>query len=145
MHIAARQTARTRAILASFTLIAGLAAGAASALADEPGGVTKIPPPKGGEQVYTQICQSCHMADGKGGAGAATIPALAGDPRLAVAALPIITVAKGRGAMPWFDDMLTPTQIADVVVYVRTHFGNAYPAPVTAADVTRIAGPKTSP
>jgi mono/diheme cytochrome c family protein len=84
------------------------------------------------------------MADGKGAAGAGTIPALADNPRLAVAAYPITMVAKGRGVMPWFDDILTPTQIADVVVYVRTHFGNDYKAPVTAAEVTKIAGPKTS-
>jgi mono/diheme cytochrome c family protein len=137
-------TAFRRLVLPALAGIAALAAGAAPALADEPGGVVKTPPPAGGQQVYTQICQSCHMADGKGATGAGTIPALANNPRLAVAAYPITMVAKGRGVMPWFDDILTPTQIADVVVYVRTHFGNDYKAPVTAAEVTRIAGPKTS-
>jgi mono/diheme cytochrome c family protein len=138
MHIAPRR------VFVAPVLLAVLALGAAPARADEPGGVVKTPPPVGGQQVYTQICQSCHMADGKGATGAATIPALANNPRLAVAAYPITMVAKGRGAMPWFDDILTPTQIADVVAYVRTHFGNDYRGPVTAAEVTRIAGPKTS-
>jgi mono/diheme cytochrome c family protein len=32
-------------------------------------------------------------------------------------------------------DMMTDAQVADVVTYVRTHFGNAYPGAVLAADV----------
>jgi mono/diheme cytochrome c family protein len=118
--------------------------GAVPALADEVSWTTKTPPPVTGVQVYSQVCQACHMADGKGGTGAATIPALAGNPRLSVAAYPITMVLKGRGAMPWFDDMLTPAQIAAVVGYVRTHFGNAYAKPVTEADVAKLAGPKTA-
>jgi mono/diheme cytochrome c family protein len=53
-------------------------------------------------------------------------------------------VLYGRGAMPWFSEMLTPVQIANVVAYVRTHFGNNYPEPVTETDVTLIAGAKAS-
>ncbi len=131
--------------LAPALIAAALTIAAGPSLADEPGGVVKTPPPVGGEQVYQQVCQACHMPDGRGASGAATIPALANNPRLATAAYPITLVAKGRGVMPWFDDILTPTQIADVVGYVRTHFGNAYAKPVTAAEVARIAGPKTSP
>jgi mono/diheme cytochrome c family protein len=117
-----------------------------AAWADEPGSVTTLhKPPVTGEEVYQQICQSCHMANGMGGKGAATIPALAGNPHLANADYIIITVAKGRGAMPWFDDILAPTQIADVATYVRTHFGNNYPKPVTEAEVKAVAGAKTSP
>jgi mono/diheme cytochrome c family protein len=107
---------------------------------DAPGGVSKAAPPKSGEQVYRQVCQACHMADAKGGVGAATIPALASDPRLAVPAYPIIMVVKGRGAMPGLTDLLAPTQIAEVVGYIRTHFGNNYTTPVTAADVARATG-----
>ena len=33
-----------------------------------------------GEQVYMQICQGCHMPDGRGAQGAGYYPALAGDP-----------------------------------------------------------------
>jgi mono/diheme cytochrome c family protein len=119
-----------------------LAAVAAPAAADEPGGLVQSGPPVTGEQVYTQICQSCHMANAKGGQGAAIIPALAGDPRLAVAAYPIAMVVNGRGAMPGFTDTLSPTQIANVVGYVRTHFGNAYPKPVTPQEVVKIEGAK---
>jgi mono/diheme cytochrome c family protein len=119
-----------------------LAAIASPGLADEPGGSSKTQAPVTGEQVYTQVCQACHMANAKGGQGAAVIPALAGNPRLAVAAYPISMVVNGRGAMPGFTDILNPSQIANVVGYVRTHFGNAYPKPVTAQEVAKIEGAK---
>jgi mono/diheme cytochrome c family protein len=119
-----------------------LAAIAAPAVADEPGGVTKTEAPVTGEQVYTQVCQACPMANAKGGQGAAIIPALAGNPRLAVAAYPMAMVVNGRGAMPGFTDILNPTQIANVVGYVRTHFGNAYAKPVTAQEVAKIEAAK---
>jgi mono/diheme cytochrome c family protein len=119
-----------------------LAALASSALADEPGGgATKPKVPVTGEEVYVQVCQSCHMADGKGATGAATIPALANNPRLKIAAYPITLVEKGKGAMPWFSDTLSPAQVANVVGYIRTHFGNAYDKPVTEADVPHVAAP----
>lgn len=116
--------------------------GAAPVFADEPGpGGTKAAMPVTGEQVYRTVCQACHMADGKGGSGAARIPALAANPRLAAAAYPIVLIARGRGAMPWFTDTLSPAQTANVVTYIRTHFGNNYPAVVTPADVAKFWGP----
>lgn len=115
---------------------------AAPAMADEPGpGGTRPFVPVTGEQVYRTVCQACHMADGSGGAGAGTIPALAGNPRLAASAYPIILVTQGKGAMPGFGDLLRPTQIAGVITYVRTHFGNKYPEPVTEADIARFSPP----
>jgi mono/diheme cytochrome c family protein len=92
-----------------------------------------------GRQVYEQICQSCHMADAKGGGGAgAGIPALASNPRLASKDYTATLIYHGRGGMPWFNEMLTEQQIAAVSTYVREHF-NDYPEPVTVADVRRIA------
>ena len=93
-----------------------------------------------GQEVFAQVCQACHMADGKGGSGAATVPALAKNPHLADAGYPITMVVQGRGAMPFLTDILSPKQIANVVGYVRTHFGNNYPGPVTPADVERVEG-----
>ncbi|QJU56800.1 cytochrome c [Sphingomonas sp. AP4-R1] len=119
---------------------------ARAAHADEPGpGGTKAPVPVTGEQVYKTVCQSCHMADGKGAEGAGRMPALAGNPRLAAAAYPIVTVARGRGAMPGFVGTLSPAQAANVVGYIRTHFGNAYAAPVTEAEVTKLYGTPPTP
>jgi mono/diheme cytochrome c family protein len=88
-----------------------------------------------GEQLFTHICQGCHMPDAKGAQGAGRYPALASNPKLASAAYPAVMVIQGRGAMPPFGRQLTDQQIADVVNYVRTHFGNAYPDSLKAADV----------
>jgi len=101
---------------------------------------TKTPPPATGAQVYTQVCQACHMADAKGGSGAAIIPALAKNPRLAEPGYPVGMVLQGRGAMPALGDLLDPAQIASVVTYIRTHFGNNYRKPVTEAEVKLMAG-----
>jgi mono/diheme cytochrome c family protein len=125
-----------------------LALSAAPALAQAPtsGGDTagsatnKTAPPVTGEQVYQQVCQACHMADAKGGTGAGMIPALAKNPKLAEAGYPIGMVLQGRGAMPSLTDLLSPAQIAGVVTYVRTHFGNNYRKPVTEADVKLMMG-----
>ena len=85
------------------------------------------------------------MADGKGGVGAGSVPALASNPKLKIPAYPIMMVLKGRGAMPWFSDTLSPAQTAAVITYIRTHMGNDYAQPVTEADVTRMAGPPVTP
>ena len=120
-------------------LLAVAAIAGRSAHADEPGpGGTRVPVPVTGEQVYTSVFQSCHMADAKGATGAATIPALAGNPALAAPEYPIMMIATGRGAMPSLTDTLGPAQIAAVVTYIRTHFGNHYAKPVTEADAKTI-------
>ena len=111
---------------------------------DSGGGVVRVAKPVTGQQVYEAVCQACHMADARGGAGAATIPALAANPRLAGAAYPITLVVKGQGAMPSLAGNLDDDQIAAVVTYVRTSFGNHYAKPVTAADVAKIPHPAKS-
>jgi mono/diheme cytochrome c family protein len=68
------------------------------------------------------------------------IPALAKNPKLAEAGYPIGMVLQGRGAMPALTDLLSPAQIAGVVSYVRTHFGNNYRKPVTEAEVKLMMG-----
>ena len=82
------------------------------------------------------------MHDGKGATGAATIPALAANPKLGTAAYPILIVLEGKGVMPGFTEYLKPAQIAQVITYVRTSFGNSYAKPVTEADVEAIAAGK---
>jgi mono/diheme cytochrome c family protein len=92
-----------------------------------------------GEQTYREICQACHMANAEGGTGAGTVPALASNAHLADADFTLSRVLRGQGGMPAFADMLTPEQVVGVVGYIRTHFGNDYAGPVTAADVKRLA------
>ncbi|WP_221792985.1 c-type cytochrome [Aquisediminimonas sediminicola] len=108
------------------------------ALAVGPG--FKLPPAETGEQVYVQACQTCHQPGGKGGAGAASAyPALANNPKLGVAAYPILTILRGRAAMPWFGGTLSSAQIAKLVTYLRTNFGNNYATPVTEDDVKKLS------
>ena len=90
--------------------------------------------PQSGEALYADICQGCHMQAGQGAVGAAAYPALVKNPKLASAGYPLIMVIHGHKGMPPFGNMLTDEQIAAVVNYVRTHFGNDLPDAVTAAD-----------
>ena len=135
-----------RVILLSVALL-GLASPALAqtpAGGDSGGGVVRVAKPVTGQQVYEAVCQACHMADAKGGTGAATIPALAANPRLAAPAYAVSMVVRGQGAMPGLSGNLDDSQIAAVVTYVRTHFGNGYAKPVTAADVAKIPHPAKS-
>jgi mono/diheme cytochrome c family protein len=83
-------------------------------------------PEQGGEAIYQGICQGCHMPDGKGAVGAGAYPALAGDKRLQSTAYPTMVIVRGQKAMPSFAANFTDQQVADVVNYIRSHFGNAY-------------------
>lgn len=94
-----------------------------------------------GEQIFTHICQGCHMADAKGAVGAGHYPALANNAKFASAAYPAVMVINGRGAMPAFGDQLTDAQVASVVNYVRSHFGNAYADKLTPGDVKPFRPP----
>lgn len=69
------------------------------------------------------------------GAGAGEYPALAGNPKLAAAPYVTMMVLDGHAGMPGFGDMLTDRQVAEVVSYVRTHFGNDHAEVVTVDDV----------
>ena len=92
-------------------------------------------PQKSGEALYQNICQGCHMPDAKGATGAGRYPALASDPKLAEAGYPVSVVLHGQKAMPWFGDDLSDEQVAAVVNYIRSHFGNHYSGKVKPQDV----------
>jgi mono/diheme cytochrome c family protein len=88
-----------------------------------------------GEQLFANVCQGCHMGDAKGAAGAGSYPSLAGNANLIAGGYPVTVVVRGQRAMPPFGAMMSDDQVAAVVNYVRTHFGNNYTDPVTAEDV----------
>lgn len=90
---------------------------------------------QGGDAIYRSVCAGCHMPDGRGASGAGTYPSLIDDPRLAKINDPIGVVLKGRKAMPPFASSLTNGQVAAVVTYIRTHFGNGFADPPTPGDV----------
>ena len=92
-------------------------------------------PQQSGEELYEGICQGCHMPNAKGAIGAGAYPALANNARIAAALYPIRVIVNGQRAMPPFGPDLSDEQIANVVNYVRTHFGNRYKDRVTPAAV----------
>jgi mono/diheme cytochrome c family protein len=102
-----------------------------------------------GRQIYQHICQGCHMADGGGAVGAGHYPALAKDPTLVSRQYMALTILTGRRNMPAFSAKhaigfggppvtLTEAQIAAVINYVRTNFGNHYKDSITAAEVVAL-------
>lgn len=88
-----------------------------------------------GEELYVNVCRGCHMADAMGATGAGSYPPLASDLNLEAAGYAIDLVLHGRRAMPSFANMMSDDQIAAVVNYLRTHFGNDYHDPVRPQDV----------
>jgi len=88
-----------------------------------------------GEELFVNVCQGCHMSDGKGAAGAGTYPSLAGNRNLEASGYPVHVVVNGQRGMPPFGAMMSDDQVAAVVNYLRTHFDNNYQDAVTAEDV----------
>jgi len=93
---------------------------------------------KTGEQLFANICRGCHMADAKGATGAGTYPSLAGDSNLQSSGYPVGIVVNGQRGMPAFGEVMSDDQVAAVVNYVRTHFGNNYQDAVTTDDVRAV-------
>ncbi len=91
-----------------------------------------------GEALYQTTCQACHMEDGKGAAGAGAHPPLAGNPKLISKHFLAGVMLTGYHGMPRFGDQLSDEQIAAVTNYVRSHFGNDYPDPITPDQVSRL-------
>jgi mono/diheme cytochrome c family protein len=88
-----------------------------------------------GEELFGNVCQGCHMPGALGATGAGSYPSLAGNRNLESSGYPIYLVVNGRRGMPGFGDMMSDDQIAAVVNYLRTNFGNNYEDRVTAKDV----------
>ncbi len=91
-----------------------------------------------GAAIYEAVCQACHMPEGAGATGAGSYPPLARNQHLKPKAFPIILVLNGSRAMPPFKEMLTDEQVAAVVSYVRTHFGNHFNGRVCPDDVRAL-------
>jgi mono/diheme cytochrome c family protein len=91
-----------------------------------------------GAEVYEVVCQGCHMAQGKGASGGGIYPALAANSKLASSQYLIYTIVNGRRGMPPFGNALDDTQVAGVVNYLRSNFGNAYGDGVTPAEVKAL-------
>jgi len=87
-----------------------------------------------GKTLFAKNCAACHQANGKGIPGA--FPALAGSGFVQGAPVEVATVLlKGRGGMPDFSNNLDDAEIAQVLSYVRTSWGNSA-APLSGQDVS---------
>jgi len=106
----------------------------------------------GGATVFTTNCSGCHAANGQGTPSVA--PPLAGNDVVTGDPKKVITivanglngkiVVKGQewnGTMPPWKSTLSNKQIAEVVSYIRSSWGNKA-APVTEADVAKVLGGK---
>jgi mono/diheme cytochrome c family protein len=101
-----------------------------------------------GATVYTANCAGCHGATGMGQPG--VFPPLANNPVVTGPADKVIAIvdhglqtkitvngADYAGMMPAWQGNLTPAQIADVLTYVRSAWGNKA-GPVTTAQVSAV-------
>lgn len=102
-----------------------------------------------GAKIYQTNCSSCHQATGMGVEG--TFPPLAGNPVVGGPATKVIHIVKyglnGKlevkghsynGMMPPWGQQLSDADIAAVITYVRSAWGNKA-GPVTTAQVTAVA------
>lgn len=132
--------------------------GATVVSADTPTPVNLSPSPmvasESGADLYGHICQGCHMPAGLGAVGAGHYPKLSGDPALASWQYVATTVLGGRNGMPSFGmradkeevfgaATLSDKEVADVVNYVRSHFGNKFKEKVTVSQVAGLPHPGT--
>ena len=90
---------------------------------------------QGGADLFRNVCAACHQPDAKGAVGAGAYPPLFEDKNLASTEFMLTVLFRGLKDMPPVGGMMSDAQVADVVTYVRTHFGNAYPGALSAADV----------
>lgn len=103
-----------------------------------------------GKAVYTQVCAACHQATGQGITGA--FPPLAGSDwvsgepkKLAALVLHglageiVVNGTTYNGVMPPWEAQLSDADIAAVLTYIRSDWGNSSP-PVDAAMVSEIRG-----
>ena len=101
-----------------------------------------------GATAYTANCASCHQPGGKGLAG--SFPPLAGNTVVTGDAKTVIHIVKyglsGKimvgpdaynGMMPPWGSQLSDGQIAAVITYIRSAWGNGA-SPVTAAEVNAV-------
>jgi mono/diheme cytochrome c family protein len=134
----------TRALVAGCLAVTGALAASAGAQstaspvgADADAAASDFSGPAG-EELYMTVCAACHMPDGKGAQGAGFYPALAGNVRLRAGTYPAYVVVNGMNGMPPLGADMTDQQVADVVNYVRTHFGNDHRDAVLPGQVSAL-------
>jgi len=89
-----------------------------------------------GKAIFARNCAACHQATGKGIPGA--FPALAGNSFVQGESSQVAAVLlKGRGGMPDFSPALSDADIAEVLSFVRSAWGNQA-GPLDAQEVAAL-------
>ncbi|MGP6157097.1 MAG: c-type cytochrome [Vulcanimicrobiaceae bacterium] len=119
----------------TLTLSLAFVCGGAAAL-HSPGGAAAAAADLDGKAIFSANCAACHQANGQ---GTDLFPALAGNKSVTAAdpSAVIATVENGRNVMPSWKGRLSAAQIAAVLTYVRSAWGNAG-APVSEQDVEAV-------
>jgi mono/diheme cytochrome c family protein len=131
--------------------------GSLAAFADTPGvgimsGSTTTTAGATGAELYAHICQGCHMVQAQGATGAGKYPSLASNPALKSVDYVAVTVLLGKRGMPAFGKPADPSfnfgevhisdaDIAEVVNFVRSHFGNQYQDKIAASKIESMPHP----
>jgi mono/diheme cytochrome c family protein len=102
-----------------------------------------------GAKVYQTNCSSCHQANGQGVEG--TFPPLAGNPVVTGDPKQVIHIVKYglngsiqvsghtfNGMMPAWGQQLSNADVAAVITYIRSSWGNSAPA-VSESDVAGVS------
>jgi len=136
--------------LASLTLIAalGLTIVICSVAARNAATAAASPPAQAGQKIYDANCSACHGTDGAGRPGA--FPPLAGNAMVTGSPEKVIAVVKDgltgpttvngkaySASMPAWKASLSDNQIAAVITYIRSSWGNNAGA-VTEAQVRGV-------
>ncbi|MBV6321554.1 c-type cytochrome [Duganella violaceipulchra] len=117
-------------IKAAMAVIALLAAGASAPSRAQDSATAD------GKALFMKNCAACHQASGKGIPGA--FPALAGNKFVQGKGADVATVLlKGRGGMPDFSDSLSDQEIAAILSFVRSNWGNQA-APLSEPEVLAL-------
>lgn len=92
-----------------------------------------------GEALYRDYCAACHQPRGEGVDD--VFPPLAGNPVVTSAAPPLVhLLLNGRGGMPAFARELDDDELAFVLSYIRTSWGNGAP-PIDPETVRSVPHP----
>lgn len=86
-----------------------------------------------GRATFVSACSSCHAVDGSGDVG----PPLIENPLLGDTEAVAETIVHGFNYMPPLGDVLDDEQVAAVMTYIRSNWGNDY-GPVNAREVATV-------
>ena len=120
---------REALLKAAMVIVAGFAAAATAPSR------AQTPAPDG-KALFLKNCAACHQATGKGIPGA--FPALAGSKFVTGEHAEVAAVLlKGRGGMPDFSENISDADMAAILTYVRSSWGNKADA-LTEAEVLKL-------